>query len=74
MGVPRRSLGPWSPKYIISIIFLPHFQVYKKVVLQLIEHGDVIEAQTIHINMHVTQTLSPQSFLANSVPALYVSA
>jgi len=43
MGVARGTLGPWSPKYIISIIY----KVYKKVVLRLSEHGDVIETQTI---------------------------
>jgi len=36
-------------------------QFYKNVVLRLSEHGDVIEMQTIRF--------SPQSILANSVPA-----
>jgi len=42
----------------------------------LSEHGDVIETQQIiwylrdmQNNMHITQSLFPQSFLANSVPA-----
>jgi len=49
--------------------------LHKEVVLQLREHGDVIKTQTIiiylcdmHNNIHVTQSLSPQTFLTNSVP------
>jgi len=36
IGVARRALGPWSPRYIISIICLPFFQFYKKIVLRVI--------------------------------------
>jgi len=42
----------------------------------LSEHGDVIETQPrvfylydVHNNMHATQSLFPQRFLANSAPA-----
>ena len=47
IGVARGALGPWSPKYIISIICLPFCQFHKKVVMPLNEHGDVIKTQTI---------------------------
>jgi len=39
----------------------PFCQFYKKVVLWLCEHGDVIDTQTVRF-------VPPQSFLANSVP------
>ena len=53
------------PKYIISIIYLPFCQFCKKVVLRSIEHGDVVTSSKRKNN-----GLSPQSFLANSVPGL----
>ena len=40
--------GAWSPNYINSMC-PPFYQFYKKVVLRLSEHGDVIETQTIRI-------------------------
>jgi len=51
-------------------------QFYEKVVLRLIEHGDVNETQKIilylcemHNNMYITQSLYPQkAFLENSAP------
>jgi len=46
MGVVRGALGPWFPKYIISIICLPLGHFYQKVVLRLSEHGDVIKYET----------------------------
>jgi len=66
---PSGSVGS---KYNNSIIC----QFYRKVVLRLSEHGDVIETQPrvlylydMHTNMHTTQRLFPQRFLANSVPS-----
>ena len=53
MGVALGALGPWSPKYILSIFCLP-------LALYLCD---------MHNNMHITQSLSPQSFLVNSVLA-----
>jgi len=48
----------------INSIMCPQFgQFYKKVVLRLGEHGDVIETQTIRF-------VPPKVFLANSVPAV----
>jgi len=47
MGAPRGALGPWSPNYFNSICNPPFCQFYKKVVLRLSEHGDVIETLTI---------------------------
>jgi len=47
-------------------------QFYKKVVLRLSEHGDVIETQprVLYLyDMHTTQRLLPLRFLANSAPA-----
>ena len=61
-----------------GISFSSHFacQFNKKVILRLSERGKIIETQTIilymremHNNTHITQTLSPRSFLANSVSA-----
>ena len=46
MGTAR---GPWSPNYINSIMCPPFCQFYKKVVLRVSEHGDVIQTQTIRI-------------------------
>jgi len=41
-GVDRGVLGPWSAKYIISMIYLPFRQCYKNVGLRMSEHGYVI--------------------------------
>jgi len=50
--------------------------ILQKVVQRLSEHGEVIKTQpsvlhscNMHNNMQITQSLFPQSFLANSVPA-----
>jgi len=43
----------------------PFCQFYKKVVIRLSEHGDVIEKQTLRI--------APQRFLANSVPVYHIA-
>jgi len=74
-GVAKGTLGPWSPKYIISIIRLSFWQCYRNVVLRLNEHGDVIETQTIilylcdmHNNMHIAQSLSPPKFSSKLGP------
>jgi len=53
----------FKAKYVISIIFLPFCQIYKKVVLRLSEHGDIIETQTI-ITRNITQTFSPSKFFS----------
>jgi len=44
-GHSQGRLGPWSQKYFMSIISLPFCQIYKKVVLRLSGHGDVIETE-----------------------------
>jgi len=44
---PLHTLDLWSSKYINSTMWPPFCQLYKKVVLRLSEHGDVIETQAI---------------------------
>jgi len=75
MGVGREAHGQWYPKYINSVICLQFCQSYKKVLLRLSEHGDILEKQTMilylcdmHNNMHITKRLPPKRFLANLVP------
>jgi len=55
MGVARRSLGPWSPKHIIFMIY----QFYKKDVLRLSEHGwhHWNANNNIMFVWHITQSL-----------------
>jgi len=59
---PTTTMG--VPKYINSIMCPPFGQFYKKVVLRLNEHGDVIDTQTIKV-------CPPQNFLVNLVPASF---
>jgi len=63
MGVARGNLD--HAHKIYHFHNLPPFcQIYKKVVLRVSEHDDVIETQTIKV-------CPLQSFLANSVPDSY---
>ena len=66
MGVAKGALGPCFPKYIMSTICLPFCQFYKKVILPLREHGDVIDTQRILLylcEMHNNM----QSFVSHKV-------
>ena len=65
-SVAREAHGPWLPKYIISVLCPPCRQFYKKVVVRLSEHGDVIQTQTLKV-------CRPQRFLPNSVAACSIT-
>jgi len=77
MQLPQRhGRSQWDTWAMVPKIYhfhnlppiLPILQKGQKFVLRLSEHGDVIETQTIlywrdmHNNMHITQSLFPQSF------------
>jgi len=63
MGVAKGGTWGMLTKIYKFHNMSPFCQFYRKVVLRLNEHDDVIETQIIKI-------LSPQNFLANSVPAV----
>jgi len=55
-------------KYIISIICLPFYQFYKKLTLQLSEHGNFLETKTINIIFVNHKVCPPIIFLVDSIP------
>jgi len=64
------------PKIYYYHNFPPILPILQKFVLQMSEHGDIIEAQTIILylcNMHITQSLSLPKFSSKLGPCYLVT-